>query len=178
MAVIPAYAVEYFLLGRTGQDVTERFTQDGGIVTDVWVAFARDSALPRRILLAPSAGTSAIDLGFALHRVLSRYRTRETEPPPQPRLSQSDRPAPPTPPPPARPAPNARGKPSVSQLEHYVVANVYLDELVRVVLPLTTWWHRKRLASLASAASSVPFLTDVLERAIRYKLGRSEEGFT
>ncbi len=40
MPTIPRFVVEYFLLGKTRLDAIERYTQDGGIVTDVWLAFA------------------------------------------------------------------------------------------------------------------------------------------
>lgn len=151
MATIPSFVVEYFLLGKTRRDALERYTQDGGIVTDVWLAFARDTEECRRVLVAPSAGTSAVDLGHALHRTITDYRSHW-----QPGI-------------PRRP-------PGVSPLESFVAAWVYFDELVRIVFPLTSWWHRKNLGALQRKAfKSAAMLDEMLERAIRIRLGREEE---
>jgi hypothetical protein len=63
----------------------------------------------------------------------------------------------------------------VSPLENFVALSLYFDELLRVVLPLTSWWHRKHLSALRrKAAVSGPQLDERLERAILFKLGRKE----
>lgn len=41
---IPPFVVEYFLLCKSRRDAIERYTQDGGIVTDVWLGFAKNTA--------------------------------------------------------------------------------------------------------------------------------------
>ena len=151
MAVVPSFVVEYFLLGKTRRDAIERFTQDAGIVTDVWLAFARDTEVGQRVLIAPSAGMTTVDVGFSLHSAIQGYRA--TFVPAQPR----------------EPA-------GVSPLENFVAVFLYFDELVRVVLPLTSWWHRKNLGALQRKAfKSGDSLEDLLERAIRIKLGRAED---
>src|SRR5215475_10966070 len=111
MTAIPNYVIEYFLLGRTRQNALERYTQDGGIVSDVWLAFAADQASPQRVLVAPSQGTSAIDLGYALHRSLASYRKSL--------------------------AGIQRQTTAVSPLENFVAVTIYFDELLRIILPLT-----------------------------------------
>jgi len=147
MATIPSFVVEYFLLGKTRRDAIERYTQDGGIVTDVWLAFARDTEASQRVLVAPSPGVSAVDLGFALHQALTQYRRAW--------VHGSDR------------VPSG-----VSPLENFVAVTLYFDELVRVVLPLTSWWQRKNLGALQrKAVNSAAMLDEMLEQAIRIKLG-------
>jgi hypothetical protein len=148
---IPSFVVEYFLLGRTRYDAIERYTQDGGIVTDVWLAFARDINAFQRVLVAPSVGCSAVDLGYSLHHAITDYRRAW--------------------------AASLTSVPSaVSPLENFVAVTLCFDELVRIVFPLTSWWHRKNLGALQRTANqSARKLDDMLERAIRIKLGREEE---
>lgn len=150
MTEIPAFVIEYFLLGKTRRDAIERYTQDGGIVSDVWLAFARDRTVPERVLVAPSAETSAVVLGYALHQAITGYRSR---------FFPGEQ----------------RDTPQVSPLENFVAVTLYFDELLRIVLPLTTWWHRKHLSALRrKAAFSGEMLEMKLERAILNKLGRNE----
>jgi serine protease AprX len=146
VATIPDFVVEYFLLGRTRHNSLDRYTQDGGIVSDVWLAFAKDLHAPQRVLVAPNRDTSAVDLGYALHKTVMAYR-RGVAPP--------------------------RENPGVSPLEAFVVVKkLYFDELLRVVLPMTLWWHDKSLSALhRKAARSGTMLEEMLERVIRQKLG-------
>ena len=146
---IPAALIEYFLLGKA-RGAPRRFTQDGGIVTDVWLAFAKDREKPRRVIVQPSERTYAAFLGHTLHRSIAEYRRTLTPP-------------------------ETRDPPSISPLENFVTLNLYFDELLRVVLPFTTWYNRKHLASLRQkAASSGSQLDTRLEKAILSKLGRKE----
>jgi serine protease AprX len=148
MTTIPDFVIEFFLLGKTRREATERFTQDAGIVTDVWLAFARDLDAPQRVLVAPSKGTSASDVGFALHTVITQYRVGQP----------------------------ARDKtPGVSPLENFVKVTIYFDELINLVLPMSNWWHDKNLGIVQrKGEKSAPLLETMLERAIRIKLGREE----
>jgi serine protease AprX len=138
---IPDFIVEFFLIGRTRREALERYTQDAGIVTDVWLAFAKNVEQPQRVLIAPSKGTSAGDLGFALSRVITAYRRREF--------------------------PQRRESASVSPLENFVKVTIYFDELLRLVLPLTSWSHDKNLSALHGKTGAL--LTAKLEQAIRNK---------
>lgn len=149
MARIPDFVIEYFLLGRTRREALERYTQDGGIVSDVWLAFAKDLSAPHRVLVAPGRGTSAVDLGYALHGALTAYRQQF-------------------------PA-GSRTKPGVSPLENFVAVTLYLDELLRIVLPMTNWWHDKSLSALhRKAVLKGQTLDWMLQQAIRNKLGHEE----
>ncbi|MES2178820.1 MAG: S8 family peptidase [Gemmatimonadota bacterium] len=148
VTAIPTFVIEYFLLGKTHRDAIERYTQDGGIVTDVWLAFAKDAAKPQRVLVAPSPGPSAVVLGYVLHRSITSYRA-------------------------GNPDLGPRESPAVSPLENFVAVTLYFDELLRVVLPLTSWWHRKQLGALRRKAfRHGQMLEDMLEQAILSKLGK------
>jgi serine protease AprX len=151
MAEIPAFVIEYFLLGRTHRDAIERYTQDAGIVTDVWLAFARDQTKPQRVLIAPTVNTSSVVLGHLLHNAISLYRHNTAQ------LLE-------------------RILPTVSPLENFVAVTLYFDELLRIVLPLTTFSNRKYLNALRKKAEkSGPSLEGKLEQAILYRL-RSLDG--
>lgn len=122
-AKIPAYVIEYFLLGRTRPGALENFVQDGGIVTDVWLGFADAPEEPQRVLVAPAKTASTTSVGYALHHAITTYRKKFAKG-------------------------KKRGTPNVSPLDNFVALWVYFDELVRILLPLTKWWDRKKLSSL------------------------------
>ncbi|HEX6161001.1 MAG TPA: S8 family peptidase [Thermoanaerobaculia bacterium] len=142
MASIPAFVVEYFLLGRTRPGALEHFIQDAGVVTDVWLAFAKEPDKPQRVLVAPARDTSTILVGDALHRAITAYRK-------------------------AFPKPLRPRTPNVSPLENFVALTIYFDELVQILLPLTAWWHRKHLSKL----NGNPALQEALSQSILYSLG-------
>ncbi len=143
-AKIPAFLIEYFLLGRTRQGAPESFVQDGGIVTDVWLGFANAPDKPQRVLVAPARATSTTSVGYALHHAITAYR-RE--------FIKKD-----------------RGTPNVSPLENFVALWVYFDELVRILLPLTKWWERKNLIALSGEDGA--YLRAKLSTTILHTLGK------
>jgi serine protease AprX len=145
---IPPFVVDWFLLGKTHRDAIERYTTDGGIVSDVWLGFAKNIEASQRVLLTPKEGTTASRLGYTLHRAIRAFRHTLK-----------------------------RGKPGVSALENYISATIFLDELLGVVLPMSTWWQDKKLSSLRrKAARSGEILEEILEKEIRRKLGRNDNG--
>jgi serine protease AprX len=126
---IPRYIIEYFLTGRTRPDAIERFTQNGGIVSDVWFEFAKNLDAPVRVLISPSEGVSGVDVGAVLHDCITEYRGT----------------------PEAQAIWHGRDKPGVSPLDNFVAVTLYFDGLLRVVLPLTQWWSERRLGRLNQA---------------------------
>ncbi|HEY0139840.1 MAG TPA: S8 family serine peptidase [Thermoanaerobaculia bacterium] len=142
MARIPAFVVEYFLLGRTRHGALEQFIQDAGVVSDVWLAFAKQPDKPQRVLVAPARDTSTIMVGHALHEAITAYRK-------------------------TLPDKDERGTPNVSPLENFVALTIYFDELVQILLPLTAWWHRRNLTDLKGK----PHLQTALSQSILYTLG-------
>ena len=145
-ATIPPFVIEYFLLGRTREGALENFVQDGGIVTDVWLGFAKAPDEPQRVLVAPARKTSTTEVGYALHYGITAYRKAFVK--------------------------KKRETPNVSPLESFVAARVYFDELVRILLPLTKWWHRKNIVSLYGPQG--PELREELTNAILRSLGHNE----
>lgn len=144
---IPRQLIEYFLLGQTRRGQPERFCQDGGIVLDVWLAFAADPWAAHRVLIAPTDGVSTVHLAAGLHHALAEYRKGK----------------------------KARPRPTISPLESYVAATIQLDELLDVVLPLSQWWNDKNLSALRRSAQARMNLPDALRRAIEIKLGQAQE---
>jgi subtilisin family serine protease len=124
-AGIPRYIVNDLLLGSVRKDVIKRFTPNLGVVSEVWVEFARSCGNPVPVLLSPCEGVPAADIGFVLHDCIGAYRARP----------EAGSPTPPTP-------------PNISLLENFVRATLRLDELVRVVLPITQWWSERNLSAL------------------------------
>lgn len=156
MAAIPSPVIEYFLLSLTSKGNAERYTQDAGVVLNVWLAYAADLYAPQRILVAPLDRVSTAELGSALHHALLEYR--------QTKISRESN------------YPERRDSPNVSPLENFVAATVYLDELLRVVLPMTTWWRDKNLNLLQqNAGKKRGNLRAILAQAIRIKLGHEDE---
>jgi serine protease AprX len=156
---IPSYVVEYFLLGQTRKGEVERYTQDGGIVIDVWLQFAQDIHRPLRLLVAPTDGVRSVDVGYALHGGIVAYRK-------SPPAADGSFPA----------FPQKNEPLNISPLESFSAATVYFDELLRVVLPLTRWWDEKNLRALHSSAVNPKYdLPTKLRRAITIRLGREDE---
>jgi hypothetical protein len=103
-----------------------RFTQDSPVLPDVWIKYAEAPNEPHELLLTPlqdaQVGTvSAGQLSRVLKACLALPQGRR--PPGEPRLH------------------HGRGA-SVAYNQSTVLARLWFDELVRVVLPLSAWWHR------------------------------------
>ncbi|OHV15909.1 hypothetical protein BK022_15690 [Methylorubrum extorquens] len=154
---IPIQLVEHFLLGHAGLGELQRFTQDGGIVADVWLSFAQNLGQPRVILFTPVDGIPAIEAATAVHNALSRYREY--------RPTEDD---------PLRSKIGANRKwTNVSPLDSFVTATVYFDELIRVILPMTHWWASKNLEMLRDERQAAAGLRFNLESYISDRLGRA-----
>jgi serine protease AprX len=106
-----------------GLPASRRFTQDSPVLPDVWIECGmtyHSGPDPLDLLLTPHRDKSAAELSRELRRRLQREQTTEqwqglhlgTEP-----------------------------SPEIAYHQASVVAKLYLDELVRVVLPLSSWWH-------------------------------------
>jgi serine protease AprX len=153
---VPRYVVEYFLSGKTHPGALERFTQNGGIVSEVWLEFAKDLTKPVRVLIAPVEGVSAVDVGYVLHTCITQYRAGNDAKAPG--------------------YPSPRNKLSVSPLENFVAVTLYLDELLRVVLPLTRWWSERSIARLNQKWNkSGAALQKVLSNEIKLRLKQDGE---
>lgn len=161
MSAVPPYVVEYFLLGKTRQDAMERYTQDGGIGSDVWLAFARDPGAPVKVLISPSSVATTMHVATAVHQAVRAYRRQQART--LNRATSDD---------------DATGATGIAPLENFVAATLHFHELVRVILPLTRWWQERKVAALSSGRGpqhdSFEF-KEVLRQALIYRLGGTND---
>src|SRR5262245_56058493 len=152
---IPRNVVNDLLLGCVRRDVIKRFTPNIDVVSDVWVAFASNLREQVRVLIAPVDGVSAADIGYVLHDCIRAYRETDE----------------------ARDYANGekREATNISPLENFVAVWLYLDELVRVVLPLTKWWSERNLSALSRKDKNSSALQRMLEDEIKATLSKEEE---
>ena len=104
-----------------------RYTQDSPILPDVWIAYGEAPTAPRDLILRPFWGTSAGELAGIVRRRLERERGGR------------------------RRATGKTPSPAIAHIHSNVAVELTLEELVRVVLPLTDWWReriRKQLDEL------------------------------
>jgi subtilisin family serine protease len=121
--------MESLLYGSHG---APRFTQDSPILPDVWIRYAEEPRGHHELLITPyedaQLGTTrAGELAKALKERLARNDARQ---PPGPR----------------------RDGAQVAYNQTTVVARLWFDELVRVILPLSAWWYRMKDRSAMLAA--------------------------
>lgn len=100
----------------------QRFTQDSPVLPEVWLEFARAPNASLSTLIVPCSGNQAHEVANQLHRRVQSYRKR---------LSA-----------------NNREPCNISDIPSVIAADLYFDEVVNVVLPLTWWWQRNGLANL------------------------------
>ena len=101
-----------------------RFTQQSPTMPDVWIQYGFDPGIQLDLLLVPDSAHSTAELARALRARLAedadrdlatfRYRRPHVEPKP----------------------------PAIAANTSVVAARLYLDEIVRVALPLSRWWKR------------------------------------
>jgi serine protease AprX len=128
--------METLIYGRQG---TLRFTQDTPILPDVWLKYAEDPGGQHELLITPHD-----DARFGTTRAGELAKTLKE------RLARDDARQPPT-------AATARGPGAqVAYNQTTVVARLWFDELIRVVLPLSAWWYRMKDRPRLLAALQTP----------------------
>jgi hypothetical protein len=96
----------------------ERFTQDSPIMPDVWLAYAKaDRDVPIDIILTPHAGHAPGKIALLLEQRLTHFNAANAG-------SQK-----------------VRAKALIAYSRSSVVAKVTFAELLKVVIPMTTWWR-------------------------------------
>lgn len=165
MAKVPDPLVEHFLLGRATPGEPQRFTQDGGIVAEVWLHFAKDLAKPRRILFTPIDGLPAIEAASVVHEAIEGYR--KELPTTSMEAVESTKPTVGL----QAGIPESREPANVAPLESYVAVTLYFDELLRVLLPLTQWWGSRNLGSVRDQPQARSELREKLEDYVSHRLG-------
>ena len=101
-----------------------RFTQQSPTMPDVWIQYGFEPGAQLELLLVPDAAHSTAQLARALRTRLARDTDRELT------TFRYREPA---------VAPQA---PAIAANTSVVAARLYLDEVVRVALPLSRWWRR------------------------------------
>jgi subtilisin family serine protease len=113
-ALIPRKLAEYILLGPTGD---RRQLQDSPILGDVWIAFASESG-PQELLITPHKSRTAGEAANWIDEEIAIDRKAHK--------------------------PNAkRALPEIAYLQGVVAARLHFDEVLRVIVPMTSWWNRQ-----------------------------------
>jgi serine protease AprX len=96
----------------------QRFTQDSPIMPDVWLAYAKaDRDVPIDIILTPHAGHAPGQIALLLEERLTHFNAAD---------AGSDK---------------IREKALIAYSRSSVVAKVTFAELLKVVIPMTSWWR-------------------------------------
>jgi hypothetical protein len=102
-----------------------RQLQDSPVLGDVWLAYAADPAAIQDLLVTPHKSATAAQVARHLSERLTRTRI------------------------------NKEKRSQVAYLQGIVAARLYVDELLRVIVPLTLWWDEhdipRKLAQLKAA---------------------------
>ncbi len=117
-----------------GNRSDRRYTQDSPVLPDVWLAFARqvladkDARTSKRepidLLITPHRASYPARVATLLQQALEVERSRERWQEMHSKVLVRDR------------------MPDVAFNQAIVVARLYFDEVVRIVLPMSSWWHR------------------------------------
>ena len=95
-----------------------RFTQDSPILPNVWLGFAKNPHRQQELILTSNQNGGTGQAAMKIREMLNNFRVKKTEK----GLELGKR-------------------PRVSYIPGQIAVRLYFDELMRVVLPLTRWWH-------------------------------------
>ncbi|OCK61808.1 S8 family peptidase [Bradyrhizobium sp. LMTR 3] len=135
--LIPRTLAEYILLGPTGD---RRQLQDSPILGDVWIAYASEAG-PQELLITPYKTNTA--------GLVANWIDGEVD---HDRLMH-----------------NASGREprEIAYLQGVIAARLYFDEVLRVIVPTTSWWSSARIqgdmAVYLQAASGSQRINAVLD---------------
>lgn len=104
-----------------GSHVTHRYTQDSPILADVWIRFGEEPLEWQDLLLTPEWGYDAGNMSIVLRQHVKDLRTTEGDSYPWWRTT-------------------TKCEAGVAYNQVYTAARLYFDELIRIVLPMTSWW--------------------------------------
>jgi hypothetical protein len=102
----------------------QRFTQDSPLLPEVWLALAHDPDAQVATLSVPRKDLQAHDLARALYDRVQQFRRWQG---------------------------GSRQPSNVSDIPGVVGAELYFDEIIAVVLPMTRWWATHDFARLVTA---------------------------
>lgn len=131
----------------------QRFTQDTPVLPEVWINLARNPEKQAACLLVPRRGQQAHHLADELHARLKKFE----------RLKSIK-------------SKNRKGR-GVSDMPGLISANLYFDEIVNIILPLTSWWPNDGMAMLVKHRSEA-YLADVVVQKVGLLKDRVKVGNT
>jgi len=94
-----------------------RVLQDSPVLVDVWLAYAADPASIQDLLITPHSEATAAEVADHIAKGLKRI---------------------------GRGAHRQRGA-KIAYLQGISAAQLYFDEVLRILVPLTHWWHRQKI---------------------------------
>ncbi|MEM9332227.1 MAG: S8 family serine peptidase [Pseudomonadota bacterium] len=94
-----------------------RYTQDSPILPNVWLAYAAEPHIQHELILTTTQNGGTGQAAYRLRKMLNALRKK-------------------------RDTKNKRERPRISYIPGQIAVKLYFDELMRVVLPLTPWWHQ------------------------------------
>ena len=97
-----------------GSGDSRRQLQDSPILGDVWVRYSEQPQAAADLLITSHKDTNARDLAKAIYDGIDE----------RPSWADDD--------------------PAIAPLQTFVAARLYFEELLRVVVPMTKWWHEPR----------------------------------
>jgi hypothetical protein len=124
---IPRSLVDFILLG---PEDDRRQLQDSPILGDVWVEYAKAPDARLELLITPFKENAAGIVASALHRSMAK-----AAPPRRGKKPKTSRAA----------ATIDGGAPTIAYLQGIVAAKLTFDEVLRFVVPMTSWWMDKRI---------------------------------
>lgn len=99
-----------------------RYTQDSPILPNVWMAFAKEPRSQQELILTVAREEGTGVAARELRKMLNVLRVK------RPKVGDKNQ--------------IDRAHARVSYIPGQIAVKLYFDELMRVVLPLTPWWHR------------------------------------
>jgi serine protease AprX len=121
---IPPDLVEHILFG---PEDDRRVLQDSPLLGDVWTAYALDPGVARDVLITPHRQATAAGVAREIPKALKVHAEERAQ-------SQVPQPA---------SRPHVRAK--VAYLQGLIGANLYFDEVLRVLVPRTQWWCEPKM---------------------------------
>ena len=118
----------------------KRFTQDSPILTNVWLNYALAPRKRQKLILTVTNSKGAGQAALELREMLGNFRSR-VRAAIDPNADQSQGAYAPAIPIGELSGEEPRGEARISYIEGQISAELYFDEMMRLVLPLTPWWR-------------------------------------
>src|SRR5262249_23555107 len=94
-----------------------RVLQDSPVLVDVWLAYAADPASIQDLLITPHSEATAAEVADCIAKGLKRIERR----------------------------PDRQRGAKIAYLQGITAAQLYFDEVLRILVPLTQWWRQQKI---------------------------------